>query len=199
MLWGETYTRGDTPYSRVLFCSRYEPLKQTWLSPRLEAAREPRVVWSVRRVSEEGQPLSRAMPTEKWFPMQTVFVQCPVSHAAVAHLCVCAETNHFPVFSSLREWPKINRPHAGFRDTSHILPRPKCQIWTRPPHPTVPDLRPGEYFLCKQYIPENNSRQNRVTSVCCTTSRVEKKRKTLPLKVKLDYLQLKTSWKDLVV
>ncbi len=52
---------------------------------------------------------------------------------------------------------------------------PRCQIWTPPglsrvllaQKSKVLDLHPGEYFLSKQYIPENNSRQNRASYVCC--------------------------------
>lgn len=105
-------------------------------------------------------------------------------HMPLSLTCVSAHADApFPTFSLRFERdPKINRPHAGFRDTSHILPRPKCQMWSRRPRPTVPDSRPGERFLHKQYTPENNRRPNRVTSVCCTSSRVEKKRETVSSK-----------------
>lgn len=140
------FVSGGVPCSRVLFCSRYEPLKQTWLSPRLEAAREPRVVWSVQRVSEEGQPLSRAMPTEKWFLMQTVFVQYPVSHALAAHFCVCAHRQTFSSFSS--RVTKNNQPHASFLTYHTSSP---CQIWTQPP---IPALSHSPWFTSRRIFPQ---------------------------------------------
>lgn len=137
-----------------------------------QAIREPWFVWSVQRASEEEQLLSCAMPTGKWFLMQTLIVwktgqdvcvrkcfTCPVI------TCMCVPRDKpFPV--SLPGWPKIisilcvtwlNYSHPHFAELPNLDPTGLLRV--------LPGLNPtliSSGPFSKQCLPGNNSRQNRV-------------------------------------